>query len=234
MLHLIDKIHKNLLKLIYPSYCSGCQSLLLKNEIILCTHCLHNLPTTLHLDIQNNEIIKNFYGIIPIEFAASFLYFHQNGIAQNLIHELKYKKRQDIGIYLGELFGHQLLQSKHIKNIDYIIPVPIHKKRLHERGYNQVDTFCQTLSEICFLEYKKDLLLRTKYTKSQTKKSKQERSSIKSSLFSLSNNKKYEGSHFLLIDDVITTGATIEACAKELLSIPNSKVSILTIAYSQS
>lgn len=234
MLYLIDKIHKNLLKLLYPLYCSGCKTLLLKNEKVLCTTCLHHLPTTLHIDIQQNEILKKFYGIIPIEFAASFLYFHQNGIAQNLIHELKYKKRQEIGVFLGEMFGQQLTHNSNFKTIDFVIPVPLHKKRLHERGYNQVETLCKTIAELCQIQFKDDLLQRNRYSKSQTKKTKLERSTGTNSLFSLSNYEAYEGSHFLLVDDVITTGATIEACAKELLKIPNSKISIITIAYSDS
>lgn len=234
MLHFIDKIHKNLLKLIYPLYCSGCKSLLLKNEKVLCATCLHHLPATLHVEIQHNEILKKFYGIIPIEFGASFLYFHQNGITQNLIHELKYKKRQEIGVFLGEMFGQQLMNNKHCKTIDFVIPVPLHKKRLYERGYNQVETLCKTIAELGNIKFKNDLLIRNRYSKSQTKKTKLERSAISNSLFSLSNYKAYEGCHFLLVDDVITTGATLEACAKELLKIPNAKISIVTIAYSHS
>lgn len=234
MLHFFDKIHKNLLKLIYPDYCAGCDNLLLHNEKIICTNCLHHLPTTLHLETETNEIHRIFYGILPIEQAYSLLYFHKNGIAQNLIHQLKYKKRQDIGNYLAEIFSSEFKVAVSFKTVDLIVPVPLHKKRLYERGYNQIDTFCQTLSQELNIPYDKDVLVRNEYLKSQTKKSKIERREVKSTLFSVQKNDALKGQHFLLVDDVLTTGATIEACAKELLSIPNAKVSILTLAYAQS
>ena len=162
------------------------------------------------------------------------LYFHKKGIVQKLIHNLKYKGREEIGELLGEWYGKEIKNHELIKSIDFIIPVPLHSKRLKERGYNQVDRFCNALSKETDIPYKKELLIRTKYNKTQTKKSKNERQDNVQNIFDVVFNENDYGKHFLLVDDVITSGATLELCAKALLKIPNSKVSIITIAYTQS
>lgn len=234
MFNFFDKIQENLLKLIYPDVCNGCNKLLVKGETILCTSCLHELPYTFHHETQSNEMDRKFYGIIPFSFCLSMLYFHKSGIVQNLIHNLKYKNKQEIGTFLGALYAEELINFERIKNVTHLIPVPLHKKRLHERGYNQVDTFCESLAVALDIPLEKNVLYRNTYSKSQTKKSKTERAAIKESLFAVRIPYEFSAPHFLLVDDVITSGATIEACAKELLKIPNATVSILTIAYAQS
>ena len=193
---------KYLLNLLFPKLCMGCDSLLLQNEKIICTNCNHHLPYTNHHILAGNDTTKKFYGI-----SAAMLYFHQKGIVQNLIHNLKYKKHQEIGTLLGKWYAKDLESVANIKTVSEIIPVPLHKKRLEERGYNQITTFCEALSKELKIPYNPNLLYRTE----------------------ADSNK-----HFLLVDDVMTSGATLEACAKALLKIPNSKVSIVTIAYTQS
>ena len=137
---------KNLINLLFPKLCFGCNSLLLNNEFIICSKCNHDMPLTQHHFFDNNDTTKKFYGILPIEFGSSMLYFHQNGIVQNLIHNLKYKNQQQIGSFLGKLYSEDLKSVNTIKTISEIIPVPLHKKRIKERGYNQVTTFCEALS----------------------------------------------------------------------------------------
>lgn len=234
MHNFFDKIHENLLKLIYPDVCNGCNKLLVKGEAIVCTSCLHELPYTFHHETQTNEMDRKFYGLLPISFCLSMLYFHKSGIVQNLIHNLKYKNKQEIGTFLGALYAEELKGFEKIKTVTHLIPVPLHKKRLHERGYNQIDTFCETIGFELNIPVEKKILIRNRYSKSQTKKSKSERATIKESLFTLKSHEHLICPHFLLVDDVITSGATLEACAKELIKIPNAKVSILTIAYAQS
>jgi len=234
MFNFFDKIQENLLKLIYPDICNGCNKLLIKGECVICTICLHELPYTFHHETQTNEMDRKFYGLLPISFCLSFLYFHKTGIVQHLIHNLKYKNKQEIGSFLGKLYADDIKKYEKIKSITHIIPVPLHKKRLAERGYNQIDTFCETIGLELNIPVEKKILVRNRYSKSQTKKSKSERATIKESLFTLKSHENLIYPHFLLVDDVITSGATLEACARELLKIPTAKVSILTIAYAQS
>ena len=225
---------KSLVNLFFPKLCAGCNSLLLNNEDVICVKCRHNLPLTYHHKIENNEIMTKFYGLLPIEFAAGMLYFHSKGLAQELIHNLKYRKQQEIGTILGTLYGNELKESGKLAQIDFIIPTPIHKKRLQERGYNQVTTFCEALSKELQIPVANDVLFRIKHSKTQTTKSKEKRAEMKSNDFEIRYKDHHKGKHYLLIDDVITSGATIEACAKTLLEIPNSKISLLSIAYTQS
>ena len=225
---------KNLLKLIFPKLCNGCDELLLLNENVICSNCRHSLPLTNHHLILNNDTTKKFYGIIDIEFSASMLYFHKDGIVQKLIHNLKYKGQKNIGTFLGEWYANDLKNNPIISAVTHIIPVPLHKKRLKERGYNQVDEFCEALSKELDIPFNKSLLQRKKYSATQTKKNKTERQFDNNNIFDVTFTKKDENKHYLLIDDVITTGATLELCAKTLLKIPNTKISIVTIAFTQS
>lgn len=224
---------KNLINLIYPEVCLGCSQLLLKNEKTICTECLTDLPYTYHHKIVDNDVTRKFYGIIPIEFGAALFYFKSQGISQSLIHHLKYKGKEEIGVLLANLMNDEICSL--VKNyvVDEIIPVPLHKKRLKERGYNQVHSFCKTISENLHIPLNEKILHRTIYTDTQTFKDKDSRQ-YKSSLFEVIYNENAFNKHFLLVDDVITTGATLEKCAKALLTIPGAKVSILTIAYTQS
>lgn len=225
---------KNLINLLFPKLCAGCNSLLLQNEELICTNCRHDLPLTQHHLMNNNYIAKKFYGIIPIEFCSAMLYFHKDGIVQNLIHHLKYKNRPEIGTILGNWYANDIREIAKDQKFTTIIPVPLHKKRLKERGYNQITKFCEALSQNLGIEINDQLLYRKMYSKTQTKKSKEARSEITNTLFDVSFTSAHHGKHFLLVDDVITSGATLEACARALLKIPDVKISILTIAYTDS
>lgn len=225
---------KNLINLLFPKLCYGCNSLLIQNETTICVKCRHNLPLTKHHLIRNNNTSKKFYGIIPVEICASMLYFHKNGIVQNIIHNLKYRNHQEIGTFLGNWYANDLKSLINEHEISEIIPVPLHKKRLQERGFNQVTTFCKALSKNLKIKYNEKVLFRKIYSKTQTKKNKEGRAAINKSLFDVNFTEADFGKHFLLVDDVITSGATLEACAKALLKIPNAKISIITIAYSDS
>lgn len=225
---------QNLLNLFFPKTCAGCESFLLTDEKVLCTQCRHEVPLTNHHHIANNEIVQKFYGRIPLEFGAALFYFHKKGIVQEMIHKLKYKGQEEISGTIGNWYSRELQDLEQIKNIDYIIPVPLHKKRLHERGYNQVEGFGRALSENLKIPYDTTLLKRKLYTKTQTKKNLLGRSDVIDSVFEVSGSENYHGKHFLLIDDVMTTGSTLEACSRALLKIPDTKISIVCMAMSHS
>ncbi|WP_396173199.1 ComF family protein [Flavobacterium sp.] len=223
---------QSLLNLFYPKVCLGCENLLLSNEGIVCTACIHKLPVTRQLDQQDNELMKRFYGRIQVEHASALFYFHKKGIVQKIIHHLKYKGHQEIGTFIGQWYGEELKEIHQKQSFDEIIPVPLHKKRFRERGYNQLTTFGQTLSKSLNIPYNDSILHRDIYAVTQTKKSLFDRTEDKKTTFGVNYTEKDHGKHFLLIDDVITTGATLEACGKVLSSIPNAKVSIVAMAYS--
>lgn len=222
---------ENLLNLFYPKVCFGCSSLLLANEIAICTRCRHDIPLTLHHLNQPNEASKKFYGKIPIEFTACFVYFHKKGIVQQLIHNLKYKGTEEIGVVFAEWWAEELKNIRVLPEIDEIIPVPLHKKKLKERGYNQITSFGKTLAFQLNLCYNDDLLVRTRYSKTQTRKNLLHRIQVNSEqVFDVKYSEKDHNKHFLLVDDVLTTGSTIEACGKALLQIPGAKLSVFCIA----
>lgn len=221
---------KSLFNLLFPKVCLGCNLLLQSNENVICTSCRHDLPlTNYHLHAEN-ELTKKFYGRINLQFGASMLYYHKHGIVHQLIHNLKYYKHQEVGTFLGNWYAEDLKNLASAKTFDVIIPVPLHKKRLKERGYNQVETFGKAISENLNIPYNSSILVRNIYSKTQTKKTFLGRTDVNLNVFDVSFSDEHHGKHFLLIDDVVTTGSTIEACARAVLKIPNSKLSIISIA----
>jgi len=225
---------KYLLNLFFPPVCSGCNSFLLTNEKVICTVCRHNIPLTNHHLSSENEAFKKFYGRIPLEYASAFLYFHKKGIVQELIHKLKYKGHEEIGAIIGNWYAEDLKESTILKTANVIIPVPLHKKKYKERGYNQVTTFGLALSEEFNIPYNDSILFRAVYSKTQSQKSLLGRSEGIDTVFDVNFSENDHNKHFLLIDDVITTGATLEACSRALLKIPGAKISIVCMAMAQS
>lgn len=223
----------DLLELFYPDCCIHCKHLLLEGENILCVLCLHNLPIIPITDYSNNSITQIFYGRIPVELGFSLLYFRKKGITKSIIHELKYKGNEIIGSWLGTWIGDRLKTESKFLEADYIIPVPLHKKKLRVRGFNQVDRFAQELSAALQTPLVKNHLLRISATKTQTFKARFERFYNVKTKFEVRQPTKFENKHLLLVDDVLTTGATLEACAKEFLKIKGCKVSFITMAYTE-
>lgn len=225
---------KNIINLFFPPVCSGCHSFLISNENVICTQCRHNIPLTNHHLNPENEAFKKFYGRIPVEYTSALLYFHKKGIVQELIHNLKYKGQEQIGTVLGEWYAEDLKNSTIIKSVDEIIPVPLHKRKLRERGYNQVTNFGLSLSNGLQIAYNPNLLVRNIYSKTQSKKNLLNRSDGIDTIFDVSFTEKDHNKHFLLIDDVMTTGSTLEACSHALLKIPGAKISIVCMAMAHS
>lgn len=226
---------KDLINILFPKVCLGCNAFLLANENVICTVCRHEIPLTNHYLNPENDAFNKFYGKIPLEFVVAFVYFHKKGIVQELIHNLKYRGHEEVGAFFGNWFSEEL-QLLHKKNpIDLIIPVPLHKKRVKERGYNQVTEFGIVLSKNLNIPYKPTVLERNIYSKTQVSKNLLGRTDVANkSVFDVVFTEKEHNKHFLLIDDVLTTGSTLEACSKALLKIPGAKISIVCIAMSHS
>ncbi|RZJ68030.1 MAG: ComF family protein [Flavobacterium sp.] len=224
---------KALLNLFFPAVCAGCDELLLQSESVICTNCRHEIPLTKHHLLADNEAATKFYGRIPAEAIVTFMYFQKKGIVQELIHKLKYKGCEEVGTVIGHWFSGDLKKTRAVFAHE-IIPVPLHPRKLKKRGYNQVTTFGKALSESLEIPVNDSLLVRNFYSKTQTKKNLWNRSELKKSLFQAKFSEADHDKHFLLIDDVLTTGSTLEACSRALLEIPGAKVSIACMAFSHS
>ena len=225
---------ESIINLFFPKVCSGCNSFLLSNENVICTVCRHDIPLTNHHLNPENDAFKKFYGRVPVIHASALFYFHKKGIVQELIHNLKYKGHEEIGTILGEWYAEDLRNIDLLKSVDEIIPVPLHRKKLKERGYNQVSAFGKALSTNLNIGYNDSILIRNVYSKTQSKKTLLGRTEGIETIFDVSFTEKNHNKHFLLIDDVITTGATLEACSRALLKIPGAKISIICMAMAQS
>ncbi len=182
---------------------------------------------------ENNPISRIFWGRANIQSATSFLFFNKGGSVQKLIHQFKYNSKIETGRYLGNLMGKDLANSDLFNTIDVIIPVPLHKKKLHIRGFNQSDIIAEGIGDAMNVQAITDTLIRTEHTETQTKKSRYTRWENVKGKFDIHNPHTIEGKHILLVDDVLTTGATLEACAQTLLEVPNTTVSLATLAYAQ-
>ena len=193
-------------------------------------HCLAHLPRLQMHDECDNAVDKLFWGRIELEAATAFLSMPRNGISHRLIHRLKYHGDQEVGERLGALFALELLESKRMKGIDVILPVPLHPKKLHVRGYNQCDCIARGMADILGVEVSLDNLTRTHFTASQTRRGRISRWSNVKDVFWVREPEKLAGKRILLIDDVITTGATIEACAVPLRKIQGVQLSVAALA----
>ena len=187
--------------------------------------------TSFHLH-SNNPIEKLFWGRLPITAATAQYYFSKDSLVQHLMHRFKYKGDRELGLFLGRLIGYQLNQTNRFKEIDCLIPLPLFPSKERKRGYNQATLLCEGIAEVLHKPVIKDAVIRTIYTESQTKKNRIERWQNMEGRFQLINEAAVKGKHILLIDDVITTGATLEACGHELLKAQDIKLSIATLCFS--
>lgn len=220
---------RDFVHLFFPQLCRACDQCLLAHETILCTHCLYHLPLTdFHLD-SRNETVQQLWGKSQVEFAISMLHLAKSSRVEHLLHQLKYKNQPDIGVFLGQYYANLLQDFVSNYSIDFIIPIPIHPKKLHIRGYNQSTCFAEGLSSGLGIPVALDVLIRTRHTDSQTSKSRNERYENVKDVFACTHPEKLVGKHVLLVDDILTTGATICAAANVLVAA-KAKVSIATIA----
>ncbi len=225
-----NNLFADFFNLFYPELCVVCSENLLKNEQYICLSCLNSIPKTNYHLVPDNPIEKRFWGKVPVYRATAFFYFQKGSAFQKLLHALKYKGNKEIGERIGKFAAVDLLDSPDFKTIDVIIPVPLHPKKYRKRGYNQSEWIGKGMSQI--LEKPQDIttLKRIRENTTQTKKSVFERFENTEGIFKCDDLTTLAGKHILLIDDVLTTGSTLEACIRALLEIENIKVSVFTVA----
>jgi len=219
----------NLIKLFLPEVCVACGVELLKSELGACLSCLYKIPRTNNFLKENNSVEMLMAGRIPFERIATFSYFTEEGVLRPMIHKLKYYNGKNIGLLLGKMFGEDLLASDFINSIDIIVPVPLHPKKERSRGYNQSELIANGISKATGIPVVPNNLIRLVFNPTQTKRTKTERWKNVSGIFEINDITVFESKHILLVDDVITTGSTIEACGYALHNCENLKISIATI-----
>lgn len=220
------------ISLLFPRLCYGCGNHLLRNEDLICTECYILIPRTNYHLKSDNPVAQLFWGRCLIEKAAAFSFYTRDSRIRKLIHQLKYKGIREIGIELGRIYALSLKSSGFLDGIDIIIPVPLHPSKKRKRGFNQSDMICNGISDVTGLKTDTGLLIRRSMTKTQTKKSRYDRWTNVEGIFQVTDPVALRGKHILIVDDVITTGSTIEACVNELLNVENTKVSVAALAFS--
>lgn len=224
-------IFYDLLDFFFPNYCSACSCRLAKHEKHICLDCLSKIPRTGYHNQPENKLEILFAGRIPFVRVAAFAHFVKGGTLQPIIHELKYKNNPEIGIYLGEMCGDSLHGSDFVKDVDFIVPIPLHPKRQKERGYNQSYLLAKGMADRISVNLNDEVVVRKVNNSSQAKsESREARWANVENIFLLTDTELFKNKHLLLVDDVLTTGSTIEACAKELLKIEGVRISVYTLA----
>ncbi len=220
----------DVLSLLFPRLCYGCGNHLLRNESLFCTECYILIPrTNYHLE-TDNPVEQLLWGRCKIEKAAAFSFYNRDSRIRRLIHNLKYKGISDIGFELGKIYGQSLMKSKFLEGIDLIIPVPLHPSKIRIRGFNQAEIISNGISEATRIPVDSKTLGRSGSSETQTKRSRYERWINVDGIFNIPDTKGIAGKHILLVDDVITTGSTIESCANELLKSEGVRVSVAALA----
>ena len=219
------------ISLLFPRLCYACGNQLMRNESLICTECFVVIPRTNYHFVEDNPVAQLFWGRCLIEKAAAFSYYNKGSRIRKLIHNLKYNGIREIGYELGRLYGLSLETSGFINDIDIIIPVPLHPIKKRIRGFNQSETISMGIADATHLPVDTKSLARVLVSSTQTKRSRYERWTNVEGIFQVFDSQTIMGKHVLLVDDVITTGSTIESCTNELLKIEGVRVSVVALAF---
>jgi ComF family protein len=225
------KYASHFLHLFYPHNCEGCGSDVIFDSQLLCARCRHRLPETGFFTRANNPVEKLFYGRAAIQHAGSAYYFTKDSLLQHLLIQLKYKGNKEAGYFLGRMMGLALAQSEHFSTVDVLVPLPLNHKKEQMRGYNQAALLCEGIHEVWRKPVLPHAVTRTRFTETQTRQNRVSRWQNMEGVFAVNEPALLQHKHILLIDDVITTGATLEACSSSLLAVDGVRVSIGAAAY---
>lgn len=220
----------DLWNLFFPRTCRVCGRILCPQEEVVCATCLCRLPRTRFHERSDNPVEQHFWGKFPLVRATSFFYYSKGGSARQLLYELKYHGHPEVGVFLGKLLAMELRMSGFFDGVDLLLPIPLHPRRQRERGYNQSERIAAGISAVTGLPVVLDGVVRSRYTETQTHKGAYERWRNVQQLFVCPDTSRFEGKHVLLLDDVLTTGATLVSCADTLREIPGIRLSVLTVA----
>ncbi|MBS1920014.1 MAG: ComF family protein [Bacteroidetes bacterium] len=226
----LQEIKESFLQFLFPHICSGCGSDLLSNGSYLCMQCTDALPETNFEVHPDNPVEKKFWGRLPIHNATSQYYFTKESLIQSLVHQVKYKENKELGLQLGRLMGININRSGRF-NVDALIPLPLFPAKEKKRGYNQSMLLCEGMAAVMNIPVLNDIIIRPQFTETQTRKGRVDRWINVEGKFILIKPESIRNKHILLIDDVITTGATLESCGAELLKAENTRLSIATLCY---
>ncbi len=231
---LLQVFFRSILSLFYPQYCCVCNKKLIDEEQYVCLDCLLKMPKTNYHFQPDNNASDRFHGKFPYEKVASFLYYNKGGWAQKVVVEIKYRGNIDLGRYMGELIAKEIQSSSFFDGIDLIVPIPLHRKRLRQRGFNQAEEIAKGVSRITGIAVCSNWVRRKKQNQTQTKKGRYARWLNTKEIFTSEKKENITHKHVLIVDDVLTTGATVEACTLSILqSYPDIKISVLTLAVTE-
>lgn len=223
-------IWSDIWELFFPRYCVLCGKRLLKEEECLCVKCLMELPRTRIFQEERKGLEMEFWGKLPIERANAFFYYSKGNDVRRLLYELKYYGNSALGVFMGKCMAMELQPLGFFEGVDCIVPVPLHEKKKRKRGYNQSEKLAEGLSSVTGIPVHDKLVVRSQYTDTQTRKGRYERWMNVKDVFECVSVSGLEGKHILLVDDVMTTGATIVACADAFSKVSCLRISVLTLA----
>jgi ComF family protein len=226
----LPKFISDFARLIFPNNCAGCGEELFGSKNLLCWQCLKELPRTGFEKHENNPVAAIFYGRIPLQHAFSWLFYTKGSLAQMLIQQVKYRSNLDLGKYLGTIMAEAMLDANLYNDVDALVPLPLNRKKLAKRGYNQSMLICEGMSGVLGKPVETVAVIRSRFTETQTRKNRLQRWMNVEQVFDLKEAHNIERKHVLLVDDVITTGATMEACGHVLLQVPGLKLSLASLA----